>query len=664
MSPWEQGRRRCVIESVEPQIEGGRFPIKRTVGEAVVVEADIFVDGHDLLDAVVLYRHAEDEVWREAWLQSRLNDRWRGEFRVERCGSYRYTLQAWVDHFASWRRDFLKRQAAGQDLGLPLQSGACLVVEAARRARGEAARQLRDWAGRLGEENDLQQRAVWALDSGLLELMRRHADRSMAITYEPELRVSVDRTLARFSAWYELFPRSTGAQPHQHGSFRDCAERLDYVAAMGFDILYLPPIHPIGLSQRKGPNNRLDASPEDPGSPWAIGAADGGHTETHRELGDLEDFRYLREQAAGRGIELALDIAFQCSPDHPWVREHPEWFYRRPDGSIQFAENPPKQYQDIYPLNFESEDWQGLWLALREVFLFWLEQGVKVFRVDNPHTKSLHFWEWVIGEVKQREPQAIFLAEAFTRPRLLHRLAKAGFSQSYNYFPWRNTKWELTQYLSELTQRAGREYLRPNLWPNTPDILPEYLQIGGRPAFVVRLVLAATLGANYGIYGPAFELLEHEPREPGSEEYLDSEKYQLRQWDLQRRDSLRDLIGRINRIRRANPALQSDWSLQFHPIDNDQLIAYSKQAPDGESAVLVVVNLDPHHRQQGWVELPLERFGMHPQQPYQMHDLLGGARYLWSGPRNYVELDPQVVSAHIFRLRRRLRTEHDFDYYF
>jgi starch synthase (maltosyl-transferring) len=384
----------------------------------------------------------------------------------------------------------------------------------------------------------------------------------------------------------------------------------------------------------------------------------------HPELGTLEDFRRLRARAAEVGLELALDIAFQCSPDHPWVREHPEWFVQRPDGTIQYAENPPKRYQDIYPINFESPDWRALWDELKGVFLFWIDQGVTLFRVDNPHTKSLHFWEWVIAEVKQACPEAIFLAEAFTRPKLLHRLAKAGFTQSYNYFPWRNTKRELTQYLTELTREAGREYLRPNLWPNTPDILPEYLQIGGRPAFAARLVLAATLGASYGIYGPAFELCEDRPREPGSEEYLDSEKYQLRHWELGRPESLRGMVARINRIRRDHPALQGDWSLRFHRVDNDQLIAYSKQDPSGDDAVLMVVNLDPHHVQRGWVELPLEDLGMSPHQPYQMHDLLGGSRYLWSGARNYVELDPGVQPAHIFRLRRRVRSERDFDYYF
>jgi starch synthase (maltosyl-transferring) len=665
MSARQAGRSRTVIGAVAPAVDGGRFPVKRTLGETVIVEADVFADGHDSLGCAVQFRADGDPPdWREVSMRPLGNDRWRGEFAVDRCGTYRYRVQAWVDHFASWRRDLDKRIEAGQDLSVALTIGAALVEQAAARAQGGAAVELADWAGRLGGAASVEQRTAWALDEDLLVLMAAHADRALATNSEVELRVTVDRPLARFSAWYELFPRSTSPVPGRHGTLRDCEARLPYVAEMGFDIVYLPPIHPIGLTFRKGPNNRLGAAADDPGSPWAIGSPAGGHTEMHPELGTLDDFRRFLGKARELGLEVALDIAFQCSPDHPWVREHPQWFVHRPDGSIQYAENPPKRYQDIYPLNFESEDWEGLWQALRDVFLFWVQQGVGVFRVDNPHTKSLHFWEWVIAEVKQVQPEAIFLSEAFTRPALMHRLAKAGFTQSYNYFPWRNTKWELTQYFTELTKGPGREYLRPNLWPNTPDILPEYLQYGGRAAFAVRLVLADTLGASYGIYGPAFELCEARAREHGSEEYLDSEKYQIRAWDIDRPDSLRDLVARVNRVRRDNPALHSDWSLHFHPVDNEALIAYSKQDERSGNTVLAVVNLDPHHRQSGWIDLPIERLGMHPRQTYQMHDLLGGARYLWSGGRNYVELDPAKVPAHLFRLRRRLRSERDFDYYF
>jgi len=432
---------------------------------------------------------------------------------------------------------------------------------------------------------------------------------------------------------------------------------------MGFDTLYLPPIHPIGRTHRKGKNNQVETEANDPGSPWAIGAKEGGHTSVHLQLGTLEDFKSLVRKAAALDIEVALDLAYQCSPDHPYVKEHPQWFRWRPDNTVQYAENPPKKYQDIYPLDFTSGQWFELWQELKSVVQFWLEQDVHIFRVDNPHTKPLPFWQWLISEIKKEHPEVIFLAEAFTRPKVMYRLAKLGFSQSYSYFTWRNSKPEITEYFKELTQTEVREYFRPNLWPNTPDILTEYLQFGGRPAFMIRLALAATLGANYGIYGPAFELLEARPREPGSEEYLDSEKYEIKQWDLERADSLKEFIARINRIRQENPALQSDWSLRFHEVDNEQLICYTKRTEDLSNVIAVVVNLDPHHVQSGWVKIPVEALRLDPLESYQAHDLLTGARFLWHGERNYVELDPQAVPAHILRLRRRMRREQDFDYF-
>jgi starch synthase (maltosyl-transferring) len=433
---------------------------------------------------------------------------------------------------------------------------------------------------------------------------------------------------------------------------------------MGFDIIYLPPIHPIGVTNRKGRNNTLVAEPNDPGSPWAIGADAGGHKAVHPDLGTLEDFRQFVESARGLGMEVALDIAFQCSPDHPYVKEHPQWFRWRPDGSIQYAENPPKKYQDIYPINFETEDWQALWKELKSVFSFWIKQGVQVFRVDNPHTKPFAFWEWVISELKNENPDVLFLAEAFARPKLMYRLAKAGFSQSYTYFTWRNTKWELTHYMDELTRSNVKEFFRPNFWPNTPDILHAYLQFGDRPAFIGRLTLAATLSANYGIYGPAYELLEREPREFGSEEYLNSEKYEVRHWETGRPESLKDFLTRLNHIRRENPALQQDWNLEFYPVDNEQLICYGKWNPDFTNIIIGLVNLDPYHKQSGWVTLPMDSLGIDPRHPYQMHDLLTGARYLWNGERNFVELNPQGAQAHIFHLLRKVRTERDFEYFF
>ncbi|MDQ4078757.1 MAG: alpha-1,4-glucan--maltose-1-phosphate maltosyltransferase [Chloroflexota bacterium] len=657
----EQGRKRVVIENVYPEINCGEFPIKRTVGEKVVVEADIFVEGHDTPSGALLYRKEEESEWSEVPMLPLVNDRWRGAFPIRELGRYRYTIQGWVDPFLNWSRDLSKRVDAGQDVTVDLRIGANLIEAAAERATGLDADQLTLSASRLreGGERAIEQ----ALSTDLARLMRRYADRTHATTYDKELGVMAERERARFCAWYEFFPRSCAGEPGQHGTFKECESRLPYVASMGFDIVYLPPVHPIGRSFRKGRNNRTVAEPGDVGSPWAIGAPEGGHKAIHPELGTLEDFRRLVEQAKSHGMEIAMDLAFQSAPDHPYVEEHPEWFRRRPDGTIQYAENPPKKYQDIYPFDFESAQWQELWEELKSVVLFWMDQGIRVFRVDNPHTKPFAFWHWLIDEIKRDYPEAIFLSEAFTRPKVMKRLAKVGFTQSYTYFTWRNTRAELIDYFMELTKTEMREYFRPNLWPNTPDILPEYLQVSGRPGFVARLVLAATLGAAYGVYGPAYELMEDRPIAPGKEEYLNSEKYEIRQWDLERPDSLRDLMARLNQIRRDNPALQSDWSLQFHPVDNDQLICYSKQTEDLDNIVVVLANLDPHHKQSGWVTLPLEELRIDPIRSYQMHDLLDDTRYLWNGPRNYVELDPQVASAHVFRVRRHLRTEHDFDYY-
>jgi starch synthase (maltosyl-transferring) len=660
----DEGRRRVVIEAVHPEIEGGRFPIKRVCGEMVIVEADAFTDGHDAIACALLYRRDSAPNWSEVRMESLGNDRWQGQFTVSELGGYRYTVSAWVEHFASWRRDLAKKVEAGQDVSIDLLAGAELIQQASQRASGPMAEQLKTWATTLRAEHmgDLAKTEL-ALDAELARVMRRYADRELATTYHRELEVVVDREKARFSAWYEIFPRSCAVEPGRHGTFKDCEARLPYVAAMGFDVLYLPPIHPIGSTHRKGRNNAPSTDPDDPGSPWGIGSEAGGHKAVHPQLGTLEDFRHLVAKGQDYGLEVALDLAFQCSPDHPYVKEHPQWFRWRPDGTVQYAENPPKKYQDIYPLEFETEAWRDLWEELKSVVLFWIAQGVHIFRVDNPHTKPFQFWEWLIRDVRHAHPEVIFLAEAFTRPKIMYNLAKRGFTQSYTYFAWRNTKAELIAYFTELTQTGVREFFRANPWPNTPDILTEYLQYGGRPAFMSRLVLAATLGANYGIYGPAFELCENRAREPGSEEYLNSEKYEIKQWDLDRPDSLKDLIARVNRIRRENPALQSDWSLRFHAVDNDQLICYSKHTEDLANIMLIVVNLDPHHTQSGWVELPLDALELGREGSYQVHDLLSDSRYLWHGPRNFVELSPHLVPAHIFRLRRRVRTEQDFEYY-
>jgi starch synthase (maltosyl-transferring) len=649
---------RVTIEDVQPRVDDGRFAIKSTVGEKIAVEADIFADGHDSLSAVVKYRHEKQTAWSESALKFVENDRWNGEFAVAETGKYFYTIEAWINRFRSWQKDLEKRVAAGQVISVELLVGAELIESTRTRAPKADAESLGSFANKL---RNLQKSSganivPFALDKELTRLMEQSADRGLTTVYQPELAVMVEPQLARFGAWYEIFPRS-------FGNFNDCAAQLPRIARMGFDVLYLPPIHPIGKSFRKGRNNNVACEPGEPGSPWAIGSEQGGHKSVNPELGTLGDFKKFVAQARDQKLEVALDIAFQCAPDHPYVKDHPDWFRHRPDGSIQCAENPPKIYQDIVPFNFECESWRDLWKELRSIFEFWMEQGIHIFRVDNPHTKTFAFWEWCIGALKDKNPDLIFLAEAFTRPKVLYRLAKLGFTQSYNYFPWRNTKDELETYFTELTQPPAVDFLRANLWPNTPDILPQFLQTDGQAAFAIRCILAATLGASYGIYGPAFEVCENAPREPGSEEYLNSEKYEIKHWDLAAGRQLEGLLTRLNQIRRENPALQSNRNLRFHHTDNPQLIAYTKTSDDGSDDILCVVNLSPHYTHSGWLDLPLADFHLDTQRSYQMHDLLSEARYLWKGEKNYIELNPARTSAHIFRLRRLVKTEHDFDYY-
>ncbi|MGC1462358.1 MAG: alpha-1,4-glucan--maltose-1-phosphate maltosyltransferase [Terracidiphilus sp.] len=658
-----EGRRRVIIEGITPAVDGGRFPAKRTVGDEVSVEADIFTDGHDVPSASLLAHREGTENWIEIPMRPLVNDRWTAAFRVSELGRYGFKVRGWVDHFETWQRDLVKRIVAESDSAVDYQIGAGLVAEAADRATGGDAVWLRERANDLLAAKNPDQMRQRAIDPKLREFVRRYPDLRFATESEVELNVVVDPVRARFSAWYELFPRSTAEEPGKHGTFADCEKRLEYIAAMGFNVVYLPPIHPIGRSFRKGRNNAPEAQPGDCGSPWAIGSVDGGHKAIHSELGTVADFRHFVARAGELGLSVALDIAFQVSPDHPYVREHESWFRKRPDGTIQYAENPPKKYQDIFPLDFESEDWAGMWEELKSVFLYWLDQGVTIFRVDNPHTKALPFWEWVIGEIKRDHPEALFLAEAFTRPKVMYRLAKIGFSQSYTYFPWRTGKHEITAYLSELTQTPVREFFRPSQWTNTPDILIEFLQIGGRAAFAIRLLLAATLGASYGVYGPAFELLENRPIRGGSEEYLNSEKYEIRHWDLERPDSLRPLMTRVNEIRNSNPALENDWSLRFYPIDNDQLLCYSKESEDRSNLLLMVVNLDPRYTQSGFVTLPLDMLGIPRDGAYEAEDLLTGERYLWHGERNYVELNPTRQAGHILKIHRRITAETDFGYF-
>ena len=666
-----EGRNRVVIEGLAPEVDAGRFPAKRTVGDQVRVEADIFTDGHDSIAAAILVHRENSPEWTEIPMRPLVNDRWTAAFRVKEIGRYSFKVQGWIDHFETWRRDLIKRIAADSDTLVDYLIGADLIEAASVRAAelGSAtdakwlkqrAKELRPTAKSAKTPADLRPLAT---DPILYETALRYPDKRFATESDREVAIVVDPPHARFSSWYEFFPRSTAPEPGKHGTFADCEAHLPYVAEMGFNVVYLPPIHPIGRLFRKGPNNNPQSQPGDDGSPWAIGSLEGGHKSILPALGTVEDFRRLVQKARDLGLFLAMDIAFQSAPDHPYVKEHENWFKKRPDGTIQYAENPPKKYQDIYPFDFESEDWTGMWVELKSVFLYWIEQGVTVFRVDNPHTKAFPFWEWCIGAIKRAHPEVLFLAEAFTRPKIMYRLAKLGFSQSYTYFPWRNGKDEIVAYLTELAQTPVREFFRPNQWPNTPDILTEFLQIGGRPAFIIRLLLAATLGANYGIYGPAFELQEYQPVKHGSEEYLDSEKYQIRNRDLDSPTSLKPLITVVNNIRNTNPALQSDWSLKFYPTDNGQLIAYSKESEDRSNLILTIVNLDPRYTQAGFVTLPLDQLEIPTDRGYEAEDLLTGERYLWHGSRNYVELNPRRLSGHILKIHRRLKTETDFDYF-
>jgi starch synthase (maltosyl-transferring) len=639
-------------------VDGGRFPAKRAVGDAVQVEADVFTDGHDSIAAALLVHREGSDAWSAIPMKPLTNDRWTATFRVKEIGRYGFKVQGWVDHFETWHRDLLKRIKAESDAPVDYRIGADLVDAAAHRATGEDAEWLAKRANELRVNEPPAELRGPATDPLLHELALRYPDKRFATESDREVFLVVDPPHAKFSAWYEFFPRSTAPEPGRHGTFADCEARLPYVAGMGFQVVYMPPIHPIGRLFRKGPNNNPESQPGDEGSPWAIGSVEGGHKSILPALGTVEDFRRFVAKAKEYNLLIAMDIAFQAAPDHPYVKEHENWFKKRPDGTIQYAENPPKKYQDIYPFDFESDDWTGMWEELKSVFLYWVAQGVTVFRVDNPHTKAFPFWEWCITEVKREHPEVLFFAEAFTRPKIMYRLAKLGFSQSYTYFPWRNGKAEITAYLTELAQTPVREFFRP-----TPDILTEYLQIGGRAAFMIRLLLAATLGANYGIYGPAFELLEHEPVRRGSEEYLNSEKYEIRHWDLDSPDSLRPLIARVNAIRNTNAALQSDWSLKFYPTDNDQIICYSKESEDRSNLILVVVNLDPRNTQAGFVNLPLYELQIPEDRAYEAEDLLIGERYLWYGPRNYVELRPEGIPGHILRISRQLKTESDFEYF-
>src|ERR1044071_4361614 len=640
-----------VIENLQPLLDGGRYPIKRIVGEDLVVEADIFKDGHDVVAAILKWRVLGKRAWRETPMNFVDNDRWRGICTLYDEDIHEYTVEAWTDAFRSWQAEFAKKFEAGiSDLRSEALEGAALVEAAARRARDRADRKrLLEFSQQISTGANSEVRAI-AQSGELAVLMATYPDRAAATQYDPPLRVVVDRPIALIAAWYEFFPRSAEGRGDRGSRFRDCLPRGDDARAMGFDVLYFPPIHPIGHTNRKGRNNSTTYEPGEPGVPWAIGSEAGGHKAVEPSLGTLEDFDWLEKEVRKRGMEIALDFAINCSPDHPYVKEHPDWFYKRPDGTIKYAENPPKKYEDIYPVNFRCENWRELWAEMRSVVLFWAERGVRVFRVDNPHTKAVAFWEYLIEGVRNEYPDAIFLAEAFTRPKMMKALARAGFNQSYTYFTWRNSKQELIDYFTELTRTEMSDYFRPNLWPNTPDILPFVLQDGGRPAFMIRVLMAATLSPLYGIYS-GYELCENKAL-PGREEYFDSEKYQFKERDWNAPGNIKDWITRINQIRKQNRALQMYTNLRFYHADNDAILFYGKMTPARDNIILVMVNVDPFRKQNSFVHVPIEEFGQMGSDEYQLHDLLSDARYVWRGRQNYVELDPETQPAHIFLVQR------------
>ncbi|MBX7125647.1 MAG: alpha-1,4-glucan--maltose-1-phosphate maltosyltransferase [Cyclobacteriaceae bacterium] len=641
----KDGQSRVVIENVQPAVDGGRYPAKRTVGERVDVTANLFGDGHDHIRARVSFRKASSAEWSQAWMTDRGNDEWAASFYAEEEGSYLFFVEAWIDHFETWYDGFRKKALAGVDVKLELLEGAIFLDGA---SATEAS--LSAMATRFRDPARYKESIGVVLSAEFAAIVERHPAVQFVTTSGDPLRVLVEGRRALYSTWYELFPRSSALEGGRHGTFLDTVKLLPRIATMGFDVLYLPPIHPIGKVNRKGKNNSVTAKAGEPGSPWAIGSDEGGHKALHPELGTLADFHKLVTEARKLQIAIAMDIAFQCAPDHPYVKDHPDWFRQRPDGSIQYAENPPKKYQDIYPFNFESADWKGLWEELRSVFLYWVEQGVTIFRVDNPHTKPIRFWEWVIGEIRSKHPEVIFLSEAFTRPKVMASLAKVGFTQSYTYFTWRNTKQEIMEYMNELVHGPSRNYFRPNFWPNTPDILPYHLQHQGENIFIIRAALAATMSASYGIYGPPFEFFENQPVE-GKEEYVNSEKYEIKHYDWKRTNRMTDLLTMINRARREHPALQSTWNLQFCPIENPHLLAFIKTTDDLSDVILVVVNLDPHTPQSGYVQVPRSRLKLSDKINLKLTDLMTQEHYTWTQEWNYVELNPYKLPFHVFHVR-------------
>ncbi len=658
------GKQRVVIENVQPEINHGKFAIKRITGETVQVAADIFTDGHGQVLTNLLFRKQGEQEWQKSRMRFLVNDLWQGEFTVNEPGVYEYTLEAIVDHLSTWWKDIRKKAKSGNDIMVDIKSGISLLIESTLKIKEADKKAAIQQLIALIQKEEGQELLIKALEKELdSDFLQKYPVQNHITRYPNILTVTVDRKRAGFSSWYEIFPRSCSDDPDCHGTFQDCLKKIPEIAQMGFDVLYFPPIHPIGKTHRKGKNNSVISKKDDPGSPWAIGNQNGGHMSIHSQLGSLSDFQQIIKKAGEYGMEIALDLAFQCSPDHPYIEEHPEWFRWRVDGTIQYAENPPKKYEDIVPFNFETEHWQNLWEELKNIVIFWIKQGIKIFRVDNPHTKPFIFWKWLIALIKEEYPEVIFLAEAFTRPKVMYRLAKLGFTQSYTYFTWRNTKQELTEYMTELTQTQVKEYFRPNFWPNTPDILSDYLQADSQPAFIIRFILAATLSSNYGIYGPPYERFINKAF-PGKEEYHNSEKYELKNWLPEEvKESTRELFATINRIREENPEFQKTDNIRFLPVENNQLLYFAKFNEEQTDAILVVINLDPHYTQSGWIKVPLYELNILPEQSFLAQDLLGDGQYIWQGEYNYVELNPHIIPAHVLKIRKHLKKENQFDYF-
>lgn len=644
------GIKRVVISNVSPAVDCGQFPVKAIIEEPLTIAADIFADGHDTLAAAILIKHSTEKQWTEQALTAHHNDHWFTSFTPSKTGVYQFRVIAWINKFGSWQKDFAKKTKGNYDLETELNGGIAILSDLLKTATGKTKNLIQNIIHNIGNEKDITGKIAIALDDKINDLLCKCRDKNAVTTHPQIFEITADRKKAAYSTWYELFPRSASAEPGKHGTFADVINLLPRISKMGFDVLYLPPVHPIGITHRKGRNNALSAIAGDPGSPWAIGNSSGGHKAIHPDLGTIKDFRNLIKESKKHNVEIAMDIAFQCSPDHPYLKEHPEWFKWRPDGTVQYAENPPKKYEDIVPFDFECTEWQALWQELKSIIEYWISNGVNIFRVDNPHTKAIPFWKWVIREIKMIHPDIIFLAEAFTRPRIMEHLAKIGFTQSYTYFTWRNTRHDLQEYVAELTQTNLKYYFQPNFWPNTPDILTDELVHGGENMHIIRLILAATLSSSYGIYGPVYEYTFNEPM-PGKEEYNDNEKYEIKNWDWNRYTKTKEIITRINRIRATHSALQTTANVTFANTDNEKIMCYIKQDKNTGDTLIIVVNIDPCHTQKTNISFSPKDIGKDDQESYMVHDLLSGDRYTWQGGASFAELNPYDIPAHILHVK-------------